>query len=150
MIIATTRFGPVEVQEDRLLHFVDGLVGFPTRQRYALIETGPQSGFYWLQSVDEATLAFVVTDPRLFVPEYTVAIRAEDGLRLGAGPDDCLQLFAIVNKVDQVLTANLQGPLLVNPANLRAVQLVLSEKRHTTRHPLLRLPAKAASLCRSA
>ena len=150
MIIETTRFGPVQVQEERLLHFAEGLVGFPAYQRYALIETGPQSGFYWLQSVDEPALAFVVTDPRLFVPDYTVAIRAEDGQRLEADPEEALQLFVIVNKVDQLLTGNLQGPLLVNPANLRGVQLVLTEKRYTTRHPLLRMPAKTVAVCRSA
>jgi flagellar assembly factor FliW len=150
MIIETTRFGPVAVDAKRLLHFADGLVGFPGRQQYALISTGPQSSFYWLQSVDDANLAFVVTDPRLFVPDYDLPLRPEDGQRVGAAPEDLLQLFVVVNKVDEVLTGNLQGPIVVNPVNLHAVQLVLSDKKYTTRHPLIRLPRRAESLSRSA
>jgi flagellar assembly factor FliW len=150
MVIQTTRFGPVEVDEARLLRFPEGLVGFADRTRFALISTGDQSSFYWLQSVDEPSLAFVVTDPRLFIPTYQIAVRPEDGRRIDADPDQPLQLFVIVNKVDQLLTANLQGPIVVNPANLEAMQLVLSEKRYTTRHPLIHLPETREALSRSA
>jgi len=150
MLVETTRFGAVEVDEDRLIHFPDGLVGFSDRMRFALIATGEHSSFYWLQSVDTAALAFVVTDPRLFVADYQVALRAEDAQRLDAEEGQALQLFVIVNKVEQLLTGNLQGPLVVNPANLHAVQLVLSEKRYTTRHPLIHLPSPRAAMPRSA
>jgi len=47
----------------------------------------------------------------------------------------------IVNKVDRTLTGNLQGPLLINAVNRRGRQLVLSEKKYSTRHPLMNLPA---------
>lgn len=142
MMIQTTRFGPVQVDAERLIFFPEGLVGFADQKRYALIATGQQSSFYWLQSVDEAELAFVVTDPRLFVPDYEVAAREEDRTKLAAGKDQPLQLFVIVNKVNDVLTGNLQGPIVVNPANRTALQMVLSEKKYTTRHPLIELPSK--------
>lgn len=149
-VIETTRFGPVEVDPTRLLLFTDGLVGFPSHKRFALISVGPQSSFYWLQSADDPNLAFVVTDPRLFVPDYTVALRDEDGQRVGAATTDLLQLFVIVNKVDGVLTGNLQGPLVVNPANLYGTQLVMSDRRYSTRHPLIQLPARAEPVSQSA
>ncbi|MDD4892302.1 MAG: flagellar assembly protein FliW [Phycisphaerae bacterium] len=149
-VIETTRFGPVEVDETRLICFADGPVGFPAHKRFALISVGPQSSFYWLQSADDPGLAFVVTDPRLFVPDYAVPLREEDAQRLGAASSDLLQLFVIVNKVDGVLTGNLQGPIVVNPTNLHATQLVMSERRFTTRHPLIQLPARKEVLSRSA
>jgi flagellar assembly factor FliW len=150
MQIETTRFGPVEVDQSRLIHFPEGLVGFPAHRRFALIATGQQSSFYWLQSVDDPDLAFVVTDPRLFILDYEVHLRAEDYPRVGAEDKQPVQLFVIVNKVDQLLTANLQGPLVVNPANRLALQIVLSEKRYTTRHPLLHLPVRRQTMSRSA
>ncbi len=150
MLIQTTRFGPVQVDEQRLIHFSEGLVGFTGQKRFALIATGEQSSFYWLQSVDEESLAFVVTDPRLFVPEYEVAVREEERGKLDSEPDAGLQLFVICNKVDDLLTGNLQGPILVNPANRRAIQMVLSDRRYTTRHPLIQLPAKNGALSQSA
>ncbi|MCG3179005.1 MAG: Flagellar assembly factor FliW [Phycisphaerae bacterium] len=150
MMIQTTRFGPVQVDADRLIYFPDGPVGFPAAKRFALISTGEQSSFYWLQAVEDESLAFVVTDPRLFVPDYQVTVRPEERSRLSADDGQPLQLFVIVNKVDHVLTGNLQGPIVVNPANRTAMQMVLSEKRYTTRHPLVQLPARDRDMSRTA
>ena len=144
MVINTSRFGPVEVDGDRLIAFEGGVLGFPQHQEYALIQTGVGSGFYWLQSVTASDLAFVVTDPRLFVADYQVPVKLEDleGIDL-ANPGDA-QVFIIVNKISELLTGNLQGPLVVNVRNRKARQLVLSDKRYSTRHPLMRVPQRAA------
>jgi flagellar assembly factor FliW len=93
--------------------------------------------------VDDPTLAFVVTDPSLFVPEYSVPIRSEQMGDLGLGKLEDAQVFVIVNKVDQTLTGNLQGPLVVNTLTRSGEQFVLAEKRWTTRHPLINLGVKA-------
>lgn len=150
MIIQTSRFGGVEVDEQRFLRFPKGLLGFPNEQEYALIQTGEKSGFYWLQAVTRPELAFVVCDPRLFVPDYTVPVKAEDLAAVEADDAEQTQLFVIVNKVDDVLTGNLQGPLVVGVTSRIGRQLVLSDKRFTTRHPLMRLPARRDRVSRTA
>ncbi len=139
MIVQTSRFGPLEVDESRLVTFERGILGFPDTQEYALVQTGDQSGFYWLQAVDREDLAFVVCDPRLFVPDYRAPVRAGELLPIGLTDADQAQVFIIVNKVDDLLTGNLQGPLVVNVENRQARQLVLSDKRFSTRHLLMRL-----------
>src|SRR4051812_973540 len=68
--IQTTRFGLLEVDAERILTFPRGLLGFPTYQRYALIQAGEDNYFFWLQCVDEPNLAFVVTDPAIFFKTY--------------------------------------------------------------------------------
>lgn len=139
MIIPTSRFGQLEVDEQRLITFEAGILGFPTFKRYALVQTGEGSGFYWLQSVDTPELAFVVTDPRLFLADYIVPIKAEDLAQLGLDSVAGAQVFIIVNKVNDMLTGNLQGPLVVNVRTRGAKQLVLSDRRYSTRHPLMRV-----------
>ena len=143
MIIATSRFGQLEVDPERLIAFEDGILGFPSERRYALIQTGEGSGFYWLQAVDRADLAFVVCDPRLFVTDYEVPVKREDLESIGILRADQGQVFVIVNKVGELLTGNLQGPLVVNVETRVARQLVLSDKRYSTRHPLMRVPKPA-------
>lgn len=150
MIIQTSRFGGVEVDEQRLLRFPKGLLGFPGEQDYALIQTGDKSGFYWMQSVSRPELAFVVCDPRLFVADYAAPIKAEDLASVESADAEQTQLFVIVNKVDDVLTGNLQGPLVVGVTSRVGKQLVLSDKRYTTRHPLMRLPAKRQRISKTA
>ena len=138
-MIQTSRFGQLDVDPDRLITFDDGILGFPDQRRYALVQTGEGSGFYWLQSVDTPDLAFVVCDPRLFVADYQVPVKLEDLECIELRDPDYSQVFIIVNKVGDLLTGNFQGPLVVNVTNRRARQLVLSDKRYSTRHPLTRV-----------
>lgn len=134
MQVKTTRFGVVEIADDKVITFTQGLLGFPDHRRYCLLEPGEDACFFWLQSVDEPGLAFVVTDPALFFKEYEVPIRPEQAESLTIEKVEDAQVFVIVNKVGEVLTANLQGPLLINTLNLTGQQLVLADKRWSTRH----------------
>lgn len=147
MEVRTTRFGVIEIADDRVITFPKGLLGFAECRRYCLLEPGEDACFFWLQSLDDPSLAFVVTDPALFVPDFTVPIRQEQLDELGLTSLSDAQVFIIVNKVDQQLTGNLQGPLVINTLTRTGEQFVLAEKRWTTRHALVRLgpAAKAAS-----
>ena len=139
MDVRTTRFGVIEIAEDRVITFPRGLLGFPDKTRYCLLEPGEDACFFWLQSLDDPSLAFVVTDPSLFVKEYSVPIRPEQMSDLGLDRLEDAQVFVIVNKVDGELTGNLQGPLVINTLTRGGEQLVLAEKRWTTRHSLMRV-----------
>jgi flagellar assembly factor FliW len=141
MQVHTTRFGVLQIPDDRVLEFPKGLLGFSQFTRYCLLEPGDDACFFWLQCLDEPSLAFVVTDPTLFVPEYAVPIRPEQMVELKLGKLEEAQVFVIVNKVDQTLTGNLQGPLVVNTMTRSGEQMVLAEKRWTTRHPLVQVAA---------
>jgi flagellar assembly factor FliW len=145
--VRTTRFGVITIAEDRVITFPKGLLGFPKARRYCLLEPGEDACFFWLQSLDDPSLAFVVTDPSLFVPDFSVPIRQEQMEELKLAKPEDAQVFVIVNKVDQTLTGNLQGPLVVNTLSREGEQLVLAEKRWTTRHPLMKVgePARAAT-----
>ena len=149
MKIQTTRFGEVDVDSNRVIRFPKGLLGFPKYQEYVLIESGDkaraneESNFWWLQSTDLPELAFVVTDPTLFVSTYKVPIHPEQMLGLGLTSSDDAQVFVIVNKRGNVLTGNLQGPLVINVGSRCGEQLVLSDRRFTTRVPLVELHQEA-------
>lgn len=147
MQVQTSRFGTVDVSDDRVITFPKGLLGFGNHRRFCLLQPNDDACFFWLQSAEDPELAFVITDPNLFIQEYQVPIRSEqmEDLRLAKLED--AQVFVIVNKVGEKLTGNLQGPLVVNTVGKVAEQFVLAEKRWTTRHELLSLPsgARAAS-----
>ena len=145
MDVRTTRFGVVQIAEDRVITFPKGLLGFSQCKRYCLLEPGDDACFFWLQSLEEPGLAFLGTDPTLSVPDYSVPIRPEQMADMRLDKLEEAQVFVIVNKVEQQLTGNLQGPLVVNTVTREGEQMVLAEKRWTTRHPLLRVgePVKA-------
>lgn len=144
MLVETSRFGGVEIDGDRVITFADGILGFPQHRRFALLQTGTDPVFFWLQSVDDPSLAFVVCDPLAFVPDYSVPVRREDVEELRLRDLSDSQVLVIVNKTDGHLTANLQGPLVVGAHSLIGRQMVLSDKRFGTRHRLVKLEAAAA------
>lgn len=140
MLLNTTRFGMMECDEDRIITFPEGLLGFPQHKQYVLLEPADNSYFWWLQSVESSDLAFVVTDPSHFVSEYRVPLQQCQMLELGIWSIDDAQVFVVVNKRDHLLTGNLQGPLVVNARSRVGAQLVLNDKKFTTRVPLIELP----------
>jgi len=142
MEIQTSRFGVMNVDDDRIMTFPNGLLGFPSFNRYALIQTGQENYFFWLQSVDEPNLAFVVADPRVFFKDYHVPVREEMAQELKLTDPAHLQVFVICNKVGEWLTGNLLGPIAVNAENRLGQQIVLTERKWTTRQPLIRLGAE--------
>ena len=149
MQIQTSRFGAIDVDETRIITMVGGLLGFAQATRFALIQTGEENTFFWLQSVQDDKLAFVVCDPAVFLPDYTidqVPVREEARESLGIEADADLarttQVFAICNRVGEWLTGNLLGPIVVNAQNRMAQQVVLTDKKWNTRQPLMRLAAQ--------
>ncbi len=145
MHVSTSRFGPVAVADDRVITFPYGLLGFADYTRFALLQPDDEGVFYWLQALEAPELAFVVSDPCLWVASYRASIRPEqmDELQVdaagGNGADD-VGILVIVNRYEQTLTANLQGPIVISSGSRRALQLVLADKRWSTRHEIARLP----------
>ena len=142
MEIETTRFGRIAVDDERIITFPRGLLGFPNHMQFALIQTGEENYFFWLQSVEDPNLAFVVTDPSTFFKDYEVPVRDEMTADLQLTDMRYAQVFVICNKVDEWLTGNLLGPIVVNAQNRVAHQVVLTDKKWTTRQPLMRLQAQ--------
>jgi len=142
MEIETTRFGNISVDDGRIITFTKGLLGFPGRSKFALIQTSEENYFFWLQSIEDPNLAFVVTDPTIFFKDYEVPLREETQLDLELSDPAAAQVFVICNKIGEWLTGNLLGPIVVNAANCYASQVVLTERKWNTRQPLLKLQSE--------
>jgi len=137
MNVQTTRFGVVEIDDGKVITFPAGLLGFSSYRRYVLLQPDDDAVFFWLQSVDAPELAFVVTDPSTWVSEYEVPIRREQMEELGLSKLEEAQVLVIVNKRGGVLTANLQGPIIINSLRHSAQQLVLADKKWSTRFEIM-------------
>ncbi|MEX0777197.1 MAG: flagellar assembly protein FliW [Phycisphaeraceae bacterium] len=146
MFVKTSRFGTVEVDENRVISFPKGILGFPQYQQFVLLQPNDDSSFYWLQCCDTPDLAFVVTEPTAFVPTYRVPLKHDQMQDMGIGRGDEAQVFVIVNKHGNTLTGNLQGPLVIHVGKRLGEQLVLSDRRFHTRVPLMELGAMAEAV----
>lgn len=123
------------------LHFDDGLPGFPTAQRFALVRWGGEdSPFSVLQSLEDDELRFVVVPPGPFFPGYAPVLSDDDAerLRLDDADDAIVLVVVSLGERPEDATANLLGPVVVNRHTRAAAQVVLNGQDLSTREPLVR------------
>lgn len=138
MKVLSTRFGALEIEAGKVIEMPEGMVGFPEQRRYALLPADKNALFCWLQSLDNPDLAFVVVDPMVFVPGYSVKLNSEEYDRLQLSPETEVVILVVATMAADPaqITVNLQGPIVVNPENMRAKQIVLEDVRQSTKFPL--------------
>jgi flagellar assembly factor FliW len=130
------RFGEVEIDPAKILTFNEGIIGFHQFSRFVFIPLMEGTPFELLQAVDETTLAFVTINPFLFCPDYQFDVSDDDLADIQVKDKNELMIKVIVTLPDDLkqMTANLQGPILINEARLVAKQLVLHDSNYTTKH----------------
>ena len=141
MKIKTTRFGTIDIKEDEIIEFPDGLYGFEKEIQFTFLPFNPnvESPMEWMQSILSPHLAFVVTDPYLYVPEYKLKLLEEDKKKMGLKLDESFLTRSIVTIPENYteMTANLVAPLVINSNKRVAKQFVLTSMEYDTRHYLL-------------
>ena len=138
MNMQTSRFGQVQFQEDDVLNFPEGILGFGELKRFVLVDDPTDEIFAWLQACDEATIAFPVLEPELFTESYKVNLSRTDMESIKIKNDDKFRLFSIVTIPDDPtkMTANLKAPVVVNVAQRLARQCVLQDNNLAIREPI--------------
>jgi flagellar assembly factor FliW len=128
---------------DHALVFPDGLVGCPDWQRFVLMTAEDEDlPVATLASLDDASVTLMVTDPRLVAPQFELTLSNEDRASLDLLPETSPVVYCTLSVAsDGLITANLLGPLVVNPRTRRGRQLVLAESGYSTRHPVARIDA---------
>jgi flagellar assembly factor FliW len=135
MRVNTKAYGQIDVDERQKLFFPHGLMGFEKLQDYVLLDA-PQKPFYWLQSLDVVEIAFVLIDPLLFRPEYALSINQDELEEIAVTGADDMLVFSIVTIPENAerMTANLQGPVIINRKSRVGRQSINNDARWKVRH----------------
>ncbi|MDR1175548.1 MAG: flagellar assembly protein FliW [Treponema sp.] len=137
MKVATKPYGLIEVDERQNIHFPKGLFGFEGIKDYLLLDADRQP-FYWLQAREVEQLAFILINPFLFRQDYELNIDDEELKAIGITSVDKALVFSIVTMLSgSPMTANLQGPLVINRDTHIGLQAILSDSRWKTRHDVM-------------
>jgi flagellar assembly factor FliW len=142
-VLETQKFGRVSYLEGSEIDFPSGLPGFEERRRFVAVQLADTNPLVYLQSLDDPDLCFVTLPVLAVEPKYRLRIDGEDLERLGfsagrqprIGPEVlCLTVLSIRASGP---TANLLAPVVVNVANLKAVQAVMADSGYSHQHALL-------------
>ena len=136
MKIDSSRFGPIEIPEEKVITLPQGLIGLPGT-KYALVARDEKSPFLWLHSVEDGGLALPVTNPWLFFPEYEVRISDEDAEQLGLEGPEQADILCVVRAAQEIgdFTVNLLSPIVLHAAK-RVGKQVINEVGYDVRVPL--------------
>jgi flagellar assembly factor FliW len=132
--------GEVEAREESVRYFADGLMGYESLKRYALVELPEYQPFLWMVSVDDPRVVFALASPQLFYPgRYEVPLGDADRDVLDLQSSDVVSVFVVVSCQDggRKLTANLKGPVAVNERNRLGKQVVIYNPAYSVRQPWL-------------
>ena len=135
----TTRFGEIEVEEEKIVHFEDGIPAFAEEHEFIILPYDEESPYYFMQSLKTPELAFILTIPFLFFPDYQIEIDDATVKDLDIKNQDSVTLYSIVtipNGSLRYMTANLLAPVVLNTDNMKAKQLVMEKSNYKTKHRL--------------
>ena len=138
MKVDGTRFGSLTFKEEDLLHLEEGLMGFPMSKRYLLFPYAEKSAFFWLQSIDEPEIAFIVVNPFEFFSNLSFTISDEDAEGIGLASKEDVEIFSLVTVPDgqpEAMRTNLAGLVVVNARNRKGKQILVKE--YSPRQPLI-------------
>lgn len=141
MIIKTRIFGEIEISEEKVITFANGIVGFPELQHFTLLhdeEKGTNAGIRFLQSIEEPGFAMPVMDPLIVKPDYDP--RINDELLSGLGNingDNILVLVTVTVPSDLTrMSVNLQGPIVINVEECKASQVIVDSGQYPVKFPI--------------
>lgn len=132
MRVETRLCGTIEVTEDKIIHFADGIIGFPDCKDFTLIfdeEKGEKRSICWLQSLDEPVFALPVMDPLIVKQDYNPMVEDELLKALGELTEENTFILVTVTVPEQIeeLSVNLKAPIIINADTRKACQLIVED-----------------------
>lgn len=136
MKLSSQRFGELDIREDKIITFPEGLVGLPEFKKFVILDHEGNGPLNWLLSLDEPELAFVIIDPTTFLGEYKIELTKVDVEKLQLDDDTETAVFALVVIPDnpQEMTANTKGPIVINVKKMIGRQVIQDSEKYYIKH----------------
>lgn len=140
MLVKTKYFGEIEMNEEEMIVFDNGILGFPELKKYVLLYDIEKEGrtIRWLQSCDEQALSIPVIIPTLVMPDYNPTVEDELLKGLGELTDENLSVLVTVTVPEDVtkMTANMKAPIIINADTLKGCQLIVENQEYEVRYQI--------------
>ncbi len=132
MKFITSRFGEIKYSQQNVITIFEGLLGYSQYNKYIIINQKKQEPFQWLQSVENGELAFVVTNPYIFKPDFKFSLKKQQLENLDVMSYNEIRVLSIVvipqnNFADTSI--NLQSPIFINIKDMIGKQIVLHDRK---------------------
>jgi flagellar assembly factor FliW len=138
MKITSKFLGEIEINEEQIIHFPNGIPGFEEEKQFVILLLEERSPFAILQSIHHSHVGFVIAYPFSFYPDYAFDLADEDIEKLKlSSPDDCVTYTIMTLKEPfSESTINLKAPIVINVKEKMGKQLILHDSNYPIRFPV--------------
>lgn len=135
--INTTRFGNIEINQEHLIRFRDGMIGFKNLKEYVLVESPAMPLVLWLQAVDAPDIAFPLMEPWFFKRDFKLQMTDADRIAIDLKDNNRLKEFVVLTLPEDItqMTANIKAPVIVNLSEGLGGQVIIQDKNYELRKP---------------
>ena len=139
MLIHTINFGDMEIPQDKVITFKEGLPGFSQNHRFAILELDELEPFRYLHALDGLPIALYVINPFLVEPGYEFKLTESDMEDVGSSNASELTVLSVatIPEDPNEATLNMMAPIVINEKALCGKQVILHESKYSVKHPLL-------------
>lgn len=138
MLIKTRYFGEINLDENKIVTFDSGLMGFEQYKRFTILYNieDDKSKISWLQSVDEPNLALPIISPAVVKEDYNPTVEDEVLQSLGELTEENLVVFLIITVPSDIkkTTVNLKAPIIINADTRKGCQIIVENSEYTVRY----------------
>lgn len=154
MLVQTKHFGEIDLAEDKIITFENGIMGFEDCKRYTILynnEKEEKPLISWLQSLDNKDLALPVINPLLVKEDYNPFVEDELLKNIGELTEENLVIFLTVTVPADVkkMTSNLKAPIIINADTRKGCQIVVDNQDYQVKYPVYEkfMKAKEGKSC---
>ncbi|MGI5838049.1 MAG: flagellar assembly protein FliW [bacterium] len=148
MQLTTEKLGVLDISDNEIINFPDGIPAFETVRRFAVVRNGRTAPFAWLQAADRPELSFLIINPWEFCYDYDLEISENDCRALDLARPEEAAVYAILtvrgNKHE--ITANLLAPLVINTRAGIGRQVINNSGKYTIRHQVMAEMARSQAV----
>lgn len=136
MVIKTRNFGEVDIDENDIYTFDNGIPAFEYLRKFVVLNREDNSPFIWLQSVEEADISFIMMDVYNILPDYNPIVYEDELNKLGEIGDDDLKIYNIVVIPETVskMSVNLKAPVVINLKTKKGRQMIVKNEEYSVKY----------------
>ena len=140
MLIKTKYLGEIQINEEQIILFPKGLLGFENSNKFVLLDIPDNPYFKFLQDISNSYISFLLINPWDYFKDYDVELPDEELIKIEVKPneDNDMGIYTVVTLDQQFKnsTTNLLAPIVINQSAMKGRQFILNDSIYTTRHNL--------------
>ncbi len=146
MLVKTRYFGEIEIDDEKIIRFEDGLIGFEDLKSFTLVynNENEESSIRWLQSIEDPRMALPVISPSYIMSEYNPIIEDDVLIPLGElTPETTFVLLTLTVPSDITkMTTNLKAPIIINTETRKGCQIIAENPEYVVKYNIYDLVQK--------